>query len=99
MPAHGGLNGVVRRAGALHIHDDRWYSAQLISAEGSDLGTRCDFGTSHLPDDLNRINFVMCDLIAKRAATFERDLDTMRSPWSHGYVDKCLNFAATRRLA
>ena len=32
---------------------DRWYSAQLTSADGSDLGTRCDFGTAHLPDDLN----------------------------------------------
>eukprot|EP01046_Picozoa_sp_COSAG06_P024328 COSAG06_NODE_1978_length_7929_cov_17.252298_10_plen_85_part_00 len=41
---------------------DRWYSAQLTSAEGSDLGTRCDFGTAHRPDDLNRINFIMCEL-------------------------------------
>jgi hypothetical protein len=78
---------------------DRWYSAQLTSADGSDLGTRCDFGTAHLPDDLNRVNFVMCELIAKRAAGFEDDLNAMRSPWSHEYVDKCRIFSATRRLA
>ena len=78
---------------------DRWYSAQLTSADGSDLGTRCDFGTAHLPDDLNRVNFVMCELIAKRAASFEDDLNAMRSPWSHEYVDKIRIFSATRRLA
>ena len=74
---------------------DRWYSAQLTSADGSDLGTRCDFGTAHLPDDLNRVNFVMCELIAKRAASFEDDLNAMRSPWSHEYVDKIRIFSAT----
>ena len=63
------------------------------------MGTRCDFGTAHLPDDLNRVNFVMCELIAKRAASFEDDLNAMRSPWSHEYVDKIRIFSATRRLA
>jgi hypothetical protein len=42
---------------------DKWYSAQIVSAGGSDQGIRCEFGISHLPDALNRANFMMCDLV------------------------------------
>ena len=50
---------------------DKWYSGQIVSAEGSDQGLRCEFGISHLPDYLNRSNFMMCEVIDSRAQ--ERD--------------------------
>ena len=39
---------------------DKWYSAMITSEHGVDQGIQCEFGISHLPDDLNRINFMMC---------------------------------------
>ena len=77
---------------------DKWYSAMITSEHGVDQGTQCEFGISHLPDDLNRINFMMCDIITARCRHLMADLDANPSPWSPQLVAACGTFAATRRL-
>jgi len=77
---------------------DQWYSAQ-IGRHGSTQATSCEFGIAHLPDALNRINFMMCKLIEQRAASFTNDLLESPAPWSLECVDKCVTFSAIRRVA
>ena len=75
----------------------KWYSAQIVCADGSDQGLRCEFGIGHLPDYLNRCNFMMCDLIAARARQRTEWLSQDITPWSPEYVQRCLDFAQARR--
>ena len=78
---------------------DKWYSAMIVSAGGSTQGLRCEFGISSLPDDLNRINFMMCDVIQARAAgLLDEFLENPGSPWSPEMVDTCRQFTAIRRM-
>jgi len=75
---------------------DKWYSAQIVSAGGSDQGLRCEFGIGHLPDYLNRCNFMMCDLIAARARRHTEWM-TRTTPWAPDFLRKCLHFVKSRR--
>jgi len=59
---------------------NQWYSAQ-IGRHGSTQATSCEFGIAHLPDALNRVNFMMCKLIEQRAVSFADDLQYPWSPW------------------
>ena len=77
---------------------DKWYSAMIISAGGSTQGLRCEFGISSLPDDLNRINFMMCDVIQARASKLMDNILENPSPWSSEIIDKCRLFMAVRLL-
>ena len=77
---------------------DKWYSAMIVSAGGSTQGLQCEFGISSLPDDLNRINFMMCDVIQARSAGLMDDLIKNPSPWSFNIVDMCVLFSAMREL-
>ena len=76
---------------------DKWYSAQ-IGRHGSTQATSCEFGIAHLPDALNRVNFMMCKLIEQRATSFIDDLRESPTPWSLECVSKCITFAAIRRV-
>jgi hypothetical protein len=63
-----------------------------LGRHGSTQATSCEFGIAHLPDALNRINFMMCKLIEQRATSFIDDLRESPTPWSLECVNKCITF-------
>ena len=78
---------------------DEWYSNQIVSRHGCDQCQTCEFGTTHLPPDLNRNNFNMCELIDKGAQQLCNDIIADPSPWSRAYIQKCVSFSNIRIFA
>ena len=77
---------------------DKWYSNQLVSSEGADQCITCEFGTTHLPADLNRQNFNMCQLIEDGAAGIRDGLVENPSPWDPEYIQRCVAFSNVRKF-
>jgi hypothetical protein len=47
---------------------------QIVSRYGCDQCQTCESGTAHLPPDLNRNNFNMCELVDKGAQKMRNDI-------------------------
>ena len=78
---------------------DKWYSNQIVGGSGCDQNVTCEFGIAHLPDDLNRMNFNMCELIEAGATQLMADIVADPSPWRPEYIGKCVAFTSVRRVS
>jgi hypothetical protein len=76
---------------------DKFYSNQLVSGDSVDQGLRAEFGIRHLPDSLNRLNFVMCEMIEQDAATIMTEFFNNPSPWSPTWVTLLERFVWIRK--
>ena len=68
-----------------------------MGGSGCDQNVTCEFGIAHLPDDLNRMNFNMCELIEAGATQLMADIVADPSPWQSEYIEKCVAFAWVHR--
>ena len=74
---------------------EQWYAAQLVSHHGSNTDPRGCFGYMHLPDRLNRYNYVTADLVDKDLEEAQEQMNW--TPWSEATRRQALAFTAQRR--
>ena len=74
---------------------EHWYASQLVSTHGSNTDPRGCFGYMHLPDRLNRFNYMTSELVA---ADLDEEQQTICwTPWSTVTRARALRFGVERR--
>jgi hypothetical protein len=74
---------------------EQWYATQLVSHQGSNTDPRGCFGYMHLPDRLNRYNYLTAELVDKDLE--EEQQNICWTPWSEDTKRRALTFTAQRR--
>jgi hypothetical protein len=74
---------------------EHWYSTQMVSAHGSNGDPRGCFGYMHLPDRLNRFNYMTSELVSKDLDEEQRNM--CWTPWSMQTRSLAMRFVEDRR--